>query len=76
MLTTTLVTTQLSLSGKNKGLGHNNKDQEILNKSLSWMGDKQLPPRRVVWVTLVSQILQYKLAVIYGDISKPDITPK
>lgn len=51
----------LSLSGKNKGLRHNNKDQEVLNKGLSWMGDKQLPPRKAVWVTLVLQILQYKL---------------
>lgn len=52
----------LSLSGKNKGFGHNIKNQEVLNKGLSWMGgDKQFPPRKAVQVSLVSQILQYKL---------------
>lgn len=68
------MTTQPSLSGKNKCLGHNNKDQEILNNGLSWMGDKQLPPRRAVWCHKFP--VQIELTVTYLDISKPDITPK
>lgn len=38
----------LSLSGKNKGLRHNNKDQEVLNKGLSWMGgtNSSLPEKQ------------------------------